>query len=174
MAKQSKGSTVALRQLWLALKPTCAFSVGGLVSWGRCVHVPLLDVIHGRLLLQQGVVKTHQGRRLSTPFPQTGSRALAMLFARNGLKRPRDSARSCGNKCSWLSIFSSSTFPPLHRKVSPQAPLFEQSYQDTVFTKAVNVSRPVPRTQAVTFRASQSFSACEQATRVSTCRCVLR
>lgn len=37
---QSKGSTVALHQLWLALKPTCAFSVGGLVSLGRHVHVP--------------------------------------------------------------------------------------------------------------------------------------
>ena len=111
MVNQSQGSTVALHQLWLALKPTCAFSVGPLVSLGRHVHVPLLDVIHGSFLLQQRVVKTHQGGRLSTPFPQTGSRTLAMLFARNGLNCPRYSARTCGNKCSWLPVFSSSLFP---------------------------------------------------------------
>lgn len=32
--------------------------------------------------------------------------------------------------------------------------------------KAVNMSRPVPRTMAEVFTASQSFSSCEQATRV--------
>ena len=165
--KQPEGSTVALQ-------PTCAFSVGGLVSSGRHVRVPLLDEIHGQFLPQQRVAQTHREGRLSTPFPQTGSRSLAMLFARNGLKRPRDPARTCGNQCSWLLIFPSSAFPPLHRTVSPQAPAFGQSYQETGFTKAVNMSRPVPRTQAVIFTACQSFSSCEQATRVSLCCCVLR
>lgn len=103
---------------------------------------------------------------MSTPLPPTGSRASAMLFARNGLKHPRYSAGTCGNKHSWLPIFSSSIS-------SSQGLLFKQSYQKPKFAKAVNTSRPVPRTRAVIFMASQSFSSCEQATRVSVCCRVL-